>query len=120
MERNQKPMASKTKISRNVIASIAETSAKEISGVHRLAVVPVSVNSTAFKTPKQKTLSLNPVNDVTIDIRLILDEDAHIPTVAENVQKAVKETIQNMTGVVVSKVNVVVVKIFSDDIAQYN
>lgn len=115
MERNQKSMAPKTKISRNVIASIAETAAQEVSGVHGLAIVPVSVNSAAVNAARHKTFSIDPVYDVTIDIRLILDGDTHIPTVAENVQKAVKDSVQNMTGVVVSKVNVIVVKISSDE-----
>ena len=50
-------------------------------------------------------ISLN--DDVAvIDISVNLKYGANIPAVAETLQKAVKDAVQNMTGITVSKVNV--------------
>ena len=48
------------------------------------------------------------VDDIAvIDVRLVLEHTARIPTVSQRVQSAVKEAVQNMTGITVAKVNVV-------------
>ena len=41
-----------------------------------------------------------------MDISVNLKYGANIPEVAETLQKAVKDAVQNMTGITVSKVNV--------------
>ena len=64
----------------------------------------------------QKNLFLRPSNPVTISVsgdmveitlKLVLKSGYRLPKVAEQVQMTVKENVQNMTGVVVSKVHVV-------------
>ena len=94
--------AGRVKISEYVIRSIAQVTALEVEGVESLA--------------EQKNLFIRPSNPVTISVsgdmveitlKLVLKSGYRLPKVAEQVQMTVKENVQNMTGVVVSKVHVV-------------
>lgn len=96
------------RISRDVIATVAGSAAKEIDGVYALA--PYSANLTDWVRKKQAVI--RPVNitlndDVAvIDIHVVLKSGYAIPSVAEKVQVAVKDAVQSMTGIAVSKVNI--------------
>ena len=52
-----------------------------------------------------------------IDVYVNLKYGAKIPIVSENIQKSVKNAVQNMTGIVVAKVNIFVVGITFDEAA---
>ncbi|HAG12568.1 MAG TPA: hypothetical protein DCG49_01755 [Ruminococcus sp.] len=98
------------KISENVIRSIAAVAAKEIDGVAELAETGRSL------LPSSAPISVSVTNDlVEIRIRLVLMNGYRLTTVAEQVQKAVKENVQNMTGVIVSKVHVIAADISFED-----
>lgn len=45
-------------------------------------------------------------NSVTIDVAIIVDYGAKLPTVCENIQQSVIKAIENMTGLTVNAVNV--------------
>lgn len=103
---NQYPRKQETagcvKISEHVIRSIAQVAALEVEGVESLA--------------HQKNLLMRPTNPVAIAVRgdmveitlkLVLKSGYRFPKVAEQVQMTVKENVQSMTGVVVSKVHVI-------------
>ena len=97
------------RISENVIRSIAGVSAKEIDGVADLA----SVRTTLLHT--EPPVSVQIVQDaVEITVRLVLESGFRLTGVAEQVQQRVKENVQNMTGVVVSKVHVIAADIAFD------
>lgn len=114
MQTVQKQVSSKTKISYNVIASIAEAAAREIPGVYALAPSPVDITCTAPNKPRGKFISGNSAHDVIIDVRVIINEDSSIPKISDKIQHTVKDAIQNMTGVAVNKVNIIITKICFD------
>ena len=90
------------KISENVIRSIAQDAALEIDGVESLAAVRKSVLHVT--SPVTITIS---GDAVAITLNLMLKSGYHLQRVAEQVQRSVKENVQSMTGVVVSKVHIV-------------
>lgn len=100
------------RISKDVIITIANFAASEISGV-------VPVNNTASAISKiiggskmMKTTSIDLNNDIAvIDMFLKLKYGTKVREIAETVQKAVKSAVQNMTGITVSKVNLHIVGI---------
>ncbi|MBQ9516765.1 MAG: Asp23/Gls24 family envelope stress response protein [Eubacterium sp.] len=98
-------------ISEEVLASIATNAAKDVDGVSSFSNRPVDVVST-IKSGSLKVMS--PVrihqngDDINISIYLNLEPNKKIRTVAQSVQSNVKEAVQNMTGKLVSKVNVIV------------
>ena len=99
------------KISENVIRSIAGVAAKEVEGVKSLAAAKSSVfhHDTA-------PVTVHVVNDmVEITVRLVLSSGYRLTVVAEQVQQKVKENVQSMTGVIVSKVHVIASDITFDD-----
>lgn len=106
--------AGSLKISQEVIASIAGYTATDTEGVTSLATVGLT-----------ERLSKKPVRPVSIqlsdgvaviDIRLRVKHGARIPELSRKLQASVKEAVQNMTGVVVSKVNLQIAGVdFSDE-----
>ena len=102
VENNKQPSGS-LKISQDVLATISNFAAEEIDGVVSLADTYAPIKKGSIGKPIQ--ISLN--DDVAvIDISVNLKYGANIPAVAETLQKAVKDAVQNMTGITVSKVNV--------------
>lgn len=103
-------MTGEVRISEHVIRSIAEVSAKETDGVARLAAVKTSLLRT------EAPVTVQVVNDmVEITIRLVLQSGCRLTVVAEQVQQHVKENVQSMTGVIVSKVHVIAADIAFED-----
>ena len=95
------------KISRDVIATIAGCTATEIEGVAGLAPFTAGITSGwILKARSSMPVAVELNDDVAcIDINLTLEYGAKIPEVAVKVQQAVKDAVQNMTGVAVTKVN---------------
>ena len=94
------------KISHDVVASIAEYAVTEIEGVASLAPV-VATNLSWFlekQTVKPISIQLNE-GVASIDIRIYVNNGVKIPELAKKLQLAVKESFHNMTGIIVSKVN---------------
>lgn len=101
--------AGSLKISKNVIATIAKKSAMEISGVDSLPELSVQSGKIMGKGFGKKPIRIALSDDVAeIDISVNLESGARIPDVCAAVQSNVKDNIQTMTGIVVSKVNVTV------------
>lgn len=96
------------KISQDVIEAIAKGAALEVEGV-----AGVSETNT-FSGVFAQGLSVKPVSikisdgAAEVNLRLDLNFGMPISKVCENVQKNVKENVQTMTGIMVSKVNVYV------------
>lgn len=105
-------------ISNEVISSIAINAAKDVDGMSSFYTGPVDVVSTI----KQGSLRvMSPVrimqdgDDFNISIYVNIAPGKKFQTVATEVQTAVKESIQNMTGKLVNKVNVIVAGIDFDE-----
>ncbi|MDD4851404.1 MAG: Asp23/Gls24 family envelope stress response protein [Gemmiger sp.] len=107
----QNTLGGSLQISTEVVAKIAKLAALEIEGVADVSTGPSqSVRGLLGKTSLQKPVTVDMqegVAVVTIDVIAVYG--CKIMAVSEKVQENVKQTIQNMTGITVSRVNVVVV-----------
>ena len=96
----------------DVVASIACIAAVEVEGVNSIA-------GSANGSEKDKSYSKLPRgvkvevlgSNVVISIALILEYGFSIPVVCRNVQDKVKATVENMTGLTCSDVNLRIINI---------
>jgi len=95
-------------ISDAVVAAIALNAAKEAEGVAGFAAAKPDVKN--LLAPADSPLKSVRVEagdtGVTIHIYILVRDGAKIPQITAQVQKNVKSAVQNMTGKVVSKVNI--------------
>jgi uncharacterized alkaline shock family protein YloU len=95
------------KISYEVVSVIAGIAASEISGVYEFNS---GVTSTIFPIGKKsagKSVKVNvDGNDAVIDISILVAYGVRIPDVVNQVQENVKKTVEVMTGLKVSSVNI--------------
>lgn len=110
-------------ISNEVLSSIAINAAKDVDGVSSFYNKPVDVVTTI----KQGSLKvMSPVRikqddgDFSISIYINIAPGKKVQAVAAEVQSAVKESVQNMTGKLVTKVNVIVAGIDFEEQASSN
>lgn len=111
MEISAKSSMGELVISEEVLSSIAVNAAKDVDGVSSFYNKPVDV----VNTIKQGSLKvMSPVriiqdgDNFSISIYINIAPGKKFQTVATQVQSAVKESVQNMTGKLVTKVNVIV------------
>lgn len=95
-------------ISEEVIATIADEAIRELDGVYSLSNLPMKVGF--FTTPAAaKPVKITYSGDVAqIDIGIVVNLNDRLKDICERVQAAIKDSVQNMTGITVSKVNVFV------------
>lgn len=104
------------KIHENVVASIVRKSALEVEGVSRLAGNALVDNIAEIVGSKRMqsraiTVDMQENNRLSIEVKLNILFGFKIPVVAQEVQKAVIEAVEAMTGMTVVKANVVVQEI---------
>lgn len=105
MKGNTETAKSRLKISEDVIITVARLAALDVKGVAGLSS-EVNAMSKIFNNGP---ISVNFMGDVaSVDISINVKSSAKVCAVAQDVQNAVKENIQNMTGVAVARVNVTV------------
>jgi uncharacterized alkaline shock family protein YloU len=104
---NKQP-AGTLKISEEVLATIAKVAALEIDGVDSLVQPTGSVKRFLGRSINNRwPIRIEMHDDFTeIEIRLRLKFGAKITEVCAAVQQNIKDNIQTMTGIAVSKVNV--------------
>lgn len=111
MEINTSTSMGELVISEEVISAIATYAAKDVDGIAGFSNRPVDVVNT-IKKGSLKVMSpvrvLADGEDLNISIYVNMLPGKKIRQVAEEVQRAVKESVQNMTGKLVSKVNVII------------
>ncbi len=101
----KKSAQSKLNISEDVIITVARLAALEVKGV---AGLDGEINKMS-KLKKNGPITVGVIGDVAaLDIKIKVKSGYKCTAVAEEVQTAVKEDVQNMTGVAVARVNVVV------------
>lgn len=104
------------KISREVISTIAKYATMEIEGVASLASFTANLKGWLLKRQSAKPISIDLTDDVArIDIHVNVKAGVKIPELAEKIQSAVKEAVQNMTGIAVSHVNIEVADIVFEE-----
>lgn len=100
------------KISEEVLSKIASTAAREINGVADMAAMPTTIKGLVSRPVVPKPVRILVRDDVAvIDVYVNLKAGAKIQEVAQQIQANVKASVQSMTGIAVSKVNVHVVSI---------
>lgn len=105
MKGNTQTAQSRLKISEDVILTVAKLAALDVKGVAGLS----GEMNTVSKLKKNAPIKISFMGDVAaVDINIIVQSTEKACTVAQAVQTAVKENIQNMTGVAVARVNVVI------------
>lgn len=108
-------------ISTEVIGKIARCAALEVDGV---AEVSCGKQNAKIKTLLEAASIQPPVvvemrdGTAEITLHLIVAFGTRVPAVAEKVQENVKSAVQNMTNVTVSRVNLVVAGLASEEAAQ--
>ena len=96
------------KISEDVLATIAGIAAKEITGVTGLVTSPNQGFKMLFsKKSNSRGIILEYIDgEAVLNLFINIKYGVKISDVAEAVQLSVKNAIQNMTGICVSRVNV--------------
>lgn len=106
MERKN-PNTGSLSVSESVIASIANLAASEVHGVSEMTQAPIDIKTVLSRKDMPKSVRIEIKNEVAhIDLYVKLNSDARIPEVANEIQRRVKESVQSMTGMIVSRVNV--------------
>ena len=103
-------------INKDVISQIVATAAAEVLGVAGVASAPISKNIN-IKNPIKNNGSVIKTDNgaIIIDIYVNVTKGSKVRTVAEEVQRNVKEKVQTMTGNAVAAVNVFVVDVKDDE-----
>lgn len=118
MEITTKSSMGELVISDEVVTSIAINAAKDVDGVSSFHNGPVDVVNTIKQGSLKVTKPVRIIqddDDFTISMYVNLAPGKKFQTVATEVQSAVKESIQNMTGKLVNRVNVIIAGIDFDD-----
>lgn len=98
-------------INNNVIAIIAHETAKKVPGVVELqGSLADDLAGIIGKKSKDKGIRVEKEGEelLTIDLTVVLEFGVKIPSICVQLQSAVKEAVENMTGQKVYAVNVVV------------
>lgn len=96
-------------ISVAVVEKVAKLAALESEGVKSVSVGSTGVKGLFAKTNLPKPVDVTMYDGVAeITVNVIVAYGAKIPVVCRDIQKSVKFSVQNMTNITVSKVNVVV------------
>ncbi len=95
-------------ISEEVIATIACNAALEVDGVAEMGQRPINIRGVmaSASASARAVAVVSNANETVLDVYIRPKMDAHIPTMAEAVQTAVKNAVQSMTGSPVTKVNI--------------
>lgn len=97
------------KISEDVLATIAQQATIEVKGVAKLTCENTNLSGLLAKATRANPIQVQLSEDsAVIDVSIKLLPNTSIPEVSGEVQRSVKSAIQNMTGIAVSKVNIVV------------
>ncbi len=105
MDNVKKTSAGALKISEDVIITVAKLAALDVEGVAGLCGEVGKLS----KLKKNGPIIVTMVEDVAaLDIKIKLKSGFKAVNVAQEVQSAVKDGIQSMTGVAVARVNVIV------------
>ncbi len=96
-------------IATDVLAKIARQAALEVEGVRDVRAGNTKVKNLWGKVAPQKAVTVQLTDDVAeITVCLVVDFGSKIPSLCEKVQQNVKSSVQNMTNITVSRVNVTV------------
>lgn len=105
-------------ISTEVLAKIAQMATMEINGVADVSTGTMGVKGLFNRVAPIKPILVQLTDDVAeITVSLIVKYGFKIPPLCEKVQENVKNSVQSMTCITVSKVNVVITGVAQDTTA---
>ena len=112
---NSNAVGGSLQISTGVIAKIAKLATLEVDGVQAVSAGSRSVKG-LFRTVSQyRPITVEMTEDVAeITVNILVKYGCKIPPLAERVQENVKNAVQNMTQITVSRVNVVIAGLASE------
>ena len=101
------------KISDEVISTIATIAVSEVSGVYGMggSFAGDIAEKLGKKTLTKGVKITMEDNEVILDLNVVLKYGVRIPEIAWNIQENVKKSVESMTGLEVTKVNVRIVGI---------
>ncbi len=104
------------KISDEVISTIATIAVSEVNGVHGMGGTLAGdiVEKFGKKTMTKGVKVTLESDEVVLDLNVVLKYGVRIPEIAWNIQENVKKSVESMTGLTVTKVNVRIVGIELD------
>ena len=107
-----------------MISSLVRQAALSIDGVSRLAGSTLVDNIAEIVGSRRMqsraiTVEMEENNRVAVELKINIKCDFNVPEVAQAVQKAVIEKIEKITGMTVTKVNVIIQEI-EDPVAEEN
>ncbi len=108
MNKSSGSKADSVKISEDVISKITESAVSGVDGVCGLAnpkKSPMSFLMRSFKPPVKIRMN---GGSAEISVSIAVSDSCKVRSAAEKIQKQVKEDVQNMTGIAVTKVSVYV------------
>lgn len=120
MEKIQKNVSTTLRVSQDVIAAIAKRAALDVEGVCCIVSGKKEINLKKLFVKNENdcsgiTIKLG-IDVAEITISIGIKNGVRSVNVAEQVQAAVKSQVQDITGVVVSKVNVIVADVCFDNL----
>lgn len=96
------------KVSEDVILTIVNLAVKETEGIEGLALVNDNMSKTVFKKKDFKNIRIRNLSDsIEIEIMVVAKYGCKVSSVGEKIQERIKNDVQSMTGIRVSKVSVV-------------
>ena len=116
MSQSEKNVNGSLHVSEDVIVEIIANAALEVDGVHAIARRKKNPTRLITNNKNTRAIKIELAGDVlAISVGIILDNGAKAVVTAENVQEKVKSTVQNMLNLTVTKVNVNIVNVTSDE-----
>ena len=109
VQQNEEKTENGIEISNDVIAVISGVAVSEVQGVASMAGGFAGGISEVFSGKKNMAKGIKvdkTENSVKIDVNIIVEYGSRIPDVAFEIQNRVKKSVENMTGLKVTEVNV--------------
>ncbi len=95
------------KISEDVIAKIVEVTVNDIKEVKEISKDGFDIAGLLIKSERRSDIDVNVNSDsVEISLGVSVDFNCKVKSVAEKIQQKIKDEVQNMTGIIVTRVNV--------------
>ncbi len=109
MSQVKKNITKSLRVSEDAVAEVIVNTIKEIDGVYGVAPVKKNIRQMLMSEDGIGDISVGMVGDaLSVTIGVLLEEGAKAVAVSETIQEKVKSSVQNMLGLTVVKVNVVV------------
>ncbi|MGN0553211.1 MAG: Asp23/Gls24 family envelope stress response protein [Oscillospiraceae bacterium] len=103
------------KISEDVVSKIVELAVKSVEGVSGIMNSRIHFSSIFDKKDESAIAITGESGSVDVTVNVVVSYNSKVKQVAERIQDKVKNDIQNMTGIIVNKVNVIVEGISFDN-----